>query len=143
MRRGDKIIQPQMNVARIFATGGSTRWEGSITISTDRHTFGVEVNGMNHGRRLQAENNAVPGKWRIDRNWRLHGRHAPGQALLDRRDDSENGQRLRASWVGDKFFQPASTPGATGLTAVVVAGSNIGNSVPDPFTVNERRGINR
>jgi TonB dependent receptor len=134
-----KIIQPQMNVAESF----SDRWLNALGRIdyrfNDRHTFGVEVNGMNSRAPLQAEVNAVPanggllGIGNSTENTRLAKLYWTATVKPNMLND------LRASWVTDKFFQPASAPGATGDLAVVVAGTTIGNSVPDPLTVNERR----
>ncbi len=134
-----KIIQPQMNVPLQFAD----RWLNAMARIdyrlNDQHTIGVEANGMNSRAPLQAEQNAV----------------AANGGLLGVGDSTENTRLakvywtatvrpyllndLRGSWVSDKYFQPASTPGATGLTSVIVAGSTIGDSNPDPLSVNERR----
>ncbi len=134
-----KIIQPQMNVNEQFAE----RWANGLARLdfrlNSRNTVGVEGNALNARAPLQAEVNAV----------------APDGGLLGIQNSIENFRLAklywtaspvpyvvndaRASWVSDKYFQPASTPGATGAAAVIIAGSSIGDSQPDPFRLTERR----
>ncbi len=134
-----KIIQPQMNVAQQF----SERWLNALARIdyrlNSKHTIGVEANGLNARAPLQAENNAVPANGGLiglgtstenTRLAKLYWTAAPYPFLLN---------DARIAWTGYKLFQPGSTPGATGLTAVLVAGSTIGNPQPDPFNLNERR----
>lgn len=134
-----RIIQPQMNVAESF----SDRWLTALARidyrMSERHTFGAEVNGMNSRAPLQAEINAVPanggllGIGNSTEDTRLAKLYWTATVTPKMVND------LRGSWITDKFFQPASTPGATGNLAVVVAGTTIGDSQPDPLTVDERR----
>ena len=134
-----RIIQPQMNVAESFADHWTNLLARIDYRMSERHEFGVEVNGVNLRAPLAAEINAV----------------APNGGLLGIGNDTENFRLVKAYWttapllkmtntlrgayVTDKYAQPASTPGATGSLAVVVAGTTIGDAQPDPFSLNERR----
>lgn len=134
-----KIIQPQMNVAENF----SDRWLTALARLdyqfNDKQQFGVEVNGMNLRAPLAAEVNAVPanggllGTGNDTDDFRLAKVYWNYSPFLNMTNNA------RASWVTDKYSQPASTPGATGSTALVIAGTTIGDSQPDPMSVNERR----
>jgi hypothetical protein len=134
-----KIIQPQMNVFESY----SDRWANGLARldyrMSERHQFGVEANAMNLRAPLSAEINAV----------------APNGGLLGIGNDTENfrlgkafwtaapflnmSNTLRGTYVTDKYAQPASTPGQTGSLALVVAGTTIGDSQPDPFNLDEHR----
>lgn len=134
-----KIIQPQMNVFETF----SDHWENGLARvdyrRSERNQFGVEGNAMNFRGPLAAEVNSV----------------APNGGLLGIGSDTENFRmgkvfwtaapllnmtnRAYGSYITDRYSQPASTPGETGSLAVVVAGTTIGDSQPDPFHLKERR----
>jgi hypothetical protein len=133
------IIQPQMNVPLHF----SDRWANALARIdyhiTSRHTFGIEGNGMNARAPLQAEINSTPanggllGTGNDTENTRFakaYWTFAPYQFMLN---------DVRAGYATDKFFQPASTPGATGNLGVIVAGSVVGATQPDALSVNEHR----
>jgi hypothetical protein len=134
-----RIIQPQMNVAESFSDRFLNA-TGRIDYHFNaRHTFGVEVNGMNSRAPLQAEINAVAPNGGLlgigndtqqTRLGKIYWTAAPTPKIIN---------NASASWVTDKFFQPASTPGATGNVAVQIAGTTIGDSQPYPINVNERR----
>src|SRR5215469_432421 len=134
-----RIIQPQMNVAESFSDRLLNALARIDYRVNERHTVGAEVNGMNSHAPLQAEVNAVPanggllGIGNSTEDTRLAKLYWTASVTPKMVND------IRGSWITDNFFQPASTPGATGNLAVVVAGTTIGDSQPDPQTVHERR----
>jgi hypothetical protein len=134
-----KIIQPQMNVPLSFADRYLNATGRIDYRHNSRHTFGVEANAMNARAPLQAEINAVPANGGLlgvvsdpeqTRFARAYWTAVPIPKLVN---------DAHASWLTDKYSQPASVPGATGTTAVIVAGTTIGDSQPYPVNVHERR----
>ncbi len=134
-----KLIQPQMNVAQSY----SERWLSGLGRVdyrlNDKNSIGVEANVMNYRAPYQAESNAV----------------SYNGGLLGIGNSTQDTRLAKASWTStpyysivndlrvagatDRFFEPASTPGVFGTTAVEVAGVTVGDVQPYPDSVKERR----